>query len=88
MFSLMSVCGPYLWCWSDCVVVRKAYYKLSLKVHPDRVPAGELEQATRKFQALGKIYEVLSDDERRAVYDEDGKQQPRDRDVKCTSWLK
>jgi len=52
------------------------------------VPAGELEQATRKFQALGKIYEVLSDDERRAVYDEDGKQQPRDRDVKCTSWLK
>ena len=54
------------------VVVRKAYYKLSLKVHPDRVPAGKLEQATRKFQALGKIYEVLSDDERRAIYDEDG----------------
>jgi len=37
------------------------------------VPADEVEQATKKFQALGKIYEVLSDDEKRAVYDEDGK---------------
>ena len=55
------------------VTVKKAYYKLSLKVHPDRVPAAELEQATRKFQALGKIYEVLSDDQKRAIYDE-GKQ--------------
>lgn len=54
--------------------VRKAYYKLSLKVHPDRAPANELELYTRKFQALGKIYEVLSDDDRRAVYDEDGEQ--------------
>jgi len=57
------------------VTVKKAYYKLSLKVHPDRVQADELELATRKFQALGKIYEVLSDDERRAIYDEDGKRQ-------------
>ena len=56
------------------VIVRKAYYKLSLKVHPDRVPAEELEEATRKFQTLGKIYEILSDDDRRAIYDEDGKQ--------------
>jgi len=55
--------------------VRKAYYKLSLKVHPDRVAADELELATRKFQALGKIYEILSDDDRRAVYDEDGEQE-------------
>jgi len=61
-----------------CVVtVRKAYYKLSLKVHPDRVPADELEEATRKFQVLGKIYEVLSDDEKRAIYDEDGMQKCR-----------
>lgn len=61
-------------CFITCVIaVRKAYYKLSLKVHPDRVPADEVEQATKKFQALGKIYEVLSDDEKRAVYDEDGK---------------
>jgi len=56
------------------IAVRKAYYKLSLKVHPDRVSADELTQATRKFQALGKIYEILSDDDRRAIYDEDGKQ--------------
>jgi len=42
-------------------------------VHPDRAPEDEFEQSTRKFQALGKIYEVLSDDDRRAIYDEDGK---------------
>lgn len=53
--------------------MKKAYYKLSLKVHPDRVSADELQEATRKFQALGKIYEVLSDDGRRVLYDEDGK---------------
>jgi len=48
-----------------------------LKVHPDRVPGDELEQATKKFQALGKIYEVLSDKDKRAVYDEEGKNKCR-----------
>jgi len=57
------------------ITVRKAYYKLSLKVHPDRASADELRESTQKFQALGKIYEVLSNDERRAIYDEDGKEE-------------
>ncbi|KAM8738775.1 dnaJ homolog subfamily C member 9 [Acanthopagrus schlegelii] len=50
--------------------IRRSYYKVSLKVHPDRAP--EDPQATEKFQVLGKVYAVLSDTEQRAVYDEQG----------------
>lgn len=50
--------------------IRRSYYKVSLKVHPDRAP--EDPQATEKFQVLGKVYAVLSDKEQRAVYDEQG----------------
>lgn len=52
--------------------VRKAYYRLSLQVHPDRAEKSDLDIATKKFQALSKIYEVLSDDGKRALYDETG----------------
>ncbi|XP_075993322.1 dnaJ homolog subfamily C member 9 [Genypterus blacodes] len=50
--------------------IRRSYYKVSLRVHPDRAP--EDPQATDKFQVLGKLYAVLSDAEQRAVYDEQG----------------
>uniref|UniRef100_UPI003AAE9814 dnaJ homolog subfamily C member 9 n=1 Tax=Centroberyx gerrardi TaxID=166262 RepID=UPI003AAE9814 len=50
--------------------IRRSYYKVSLKVHPDRAPEDPL--ATEKFQVLGKLYAVLSDAEQRAVYDEQG----------------
>nr|XP_040034131.1 dnaJ homolog subfamily C member 9 [Gasterosteus aculeatus aculeatus] len=50
--------------------IRRSYYKVSLKVHPDRAP--EDPQATEKFQVLGKLYAVLSDQQQRAVYDEQG----------------
>lgn len=50
--------------------IRRSYYKVSLKVHPDRAPEDPL--ATEKFQVLGKLYAVLSDKEQRAVYDEQG----------------
>lgn len=53
--------------------MKKAYYKQSLKVHPDRVTEGEKEEATEKFQTLGKVYSVLSDKEKRKIYDETGK---------------
>jgi len=52
-------------------LVKKAYYKLSLTVHPDRVEKNK-KQATKQFQALGKVYSILSDDEKRAYYDESG----------------
>ncbi|KAL4235979.1 DnaJ subfamily C member 9 [Mactra antiquata] len=66
--------------------VKKGYHKLSLKVHPDRVDENEKEEATEKFQILGKVYCVLSNKEKRAVYDETGEVDdeddsiPQDRD--------
>lgn len=52
--------------------VKKAYYKLSLSVHPDRVPVNEKKSATAKFQVLGKVYSVLSDKDKRTLYDQTG----------------
>jgi DnaJ family protein C protein 9 len=50
--------------------LRKAYYRLALKLHPDRNPGDE--QATQKFQQLSLIYETLSDAHKRQVYDDTG----------------
>lgn len=66
--------------------VKKGYHKVSLKVHPDRVPEEEKAEATLKFQTLGKVYCILSNKEKRAVYDETGEVDdedgaiPQDRD--------
>lgn len=45
---------------------------MSLKVHPDRVPEAAKEVSTEKFKVLAKVYEVLTDKARRALYDEQG----------------
>jgi len=50
--------------------VKKAYYKLSLPFHPHN--AGNKFRAARKFQALGKIYDILSDDSKRRLYNREG----------------
>ena len=50
--------------------IRKAYFKLAVKVHPDRNP--DDPQATERFQSLQKIYEVLTDPEKRRIYDQTG----------------
>eukprot|EP00128_Syssomonas_multiformis_P005491 Colp12_sorted_trinity150504_noHs@13977 len=52
--------------------LKKAYYKVALKVHPDRCSTSEKEEATTKFQVIGRAYAILSDKEKRAVYDETG----------------
>ncbi|XP_045295525.1 dnaJ homolog subfamily C member 9 isoform X2 [Leopardus geoffroyi] len=52
--------------------VRRGYHKVSLQVHPDRVGEDDKEDATRRFQILGKVYSVLSDKEQRALYNEQG----------------
>ncbi|XP_065372112.1 J domain-containing protein CG6693 [Calliphora vicina] len=52
--------------------IKKAYYKLSLLVHPDRVPEIQKETATEKFKLLSKLYQILADKDKRALYDEQG----------------
>lgn len=54
------------------VSVKKAYHRMSLQVHPDRVNEKEKEEAAEKFKVLTKINRVLSDSMKRAVYDEHG----------------
>ncbi|XP_011071440.1 chaperone protein dnaJ 49-like [Sesamum indicum] len=49
--------------------IRKAYRKLSLKVHPDKNKAPGSEEA---FMKVSKAFKCLSDDESRRQYDEMG----------------
>lgn len=50
--------------------IRKAYRLKALQHHPDR--AGNTKEATEAFQHLKAVYEILSDADRRAMYDEHG----------------
>jgi DnaJ-class molecular chaperone len=53
------------------VDVKKAYRKLAMKYHPDKNPETP-EEAAKKFQEIGEAYDVLSDLEKRAIYDQYG----------------
>lgn len=55
---------------SDQIWSKNACYKLFLVVHFDQVSSENRSLATKKFQALGKLYSILSDDDKCAVYDE------------------
>ncbi|KAF5827182.1 hypothetical protein DUNSADRAFT_1185 [Dunaliella salina] len=46
----------------------------ALKWHPDKVPAEQREEATERFAQISEAYEVLSDEEKRAVYDQYGEE--------------
>jgi DnaJ homolog subfamily C member 3 len=49
--------------------IKKAYRKLALEWHPDKVESDKKEEAVKRFQDIGEAYEVLSDEEKKGRYD-------------------
>lgn len=58
--------------------VRKAYKRLALVHHPDKVPASAQAAATVRFRAVKEAYDVLGDPDKRALYDGPEQQEARE----------
>ena len=56
---------------SDNETIKKAFRKLALKYHPDRNQGDK--EAEEKFKKVNEAYQVLGDEEKRAIYDKYGK---------------
>lgn len=52
--------------------IKKAYRVLALQFHPDRVPADRKKESEEKFKEISEAYAVLSDAQKRALYDQYG----------------
>lgn len=52
--------------------IKKAYRELALRFHPDRVPHEQKKEAEEKFKEISEAYAVLSDPQKRGLYDQHG----------------
>ena len=49
--------------------IKKAFRKLAIKYHPDKVSEEEKESSTKQFQLISEAYETLSDPDKKYSYD-------------------
>lgn len=61
---------------ADASTIKRAYRKLALKLHPDKVEGSDAdkESAAKRFAEISHAYEVLSDSEKRQLYDRYGEE--------------
>ena len=52
--------------------IKKGYRKLAIQYHPDKNPGNK--EAEEKFKEATEAYEVLSDEEKRKIYDQNQRQ--------------
>ena len=52
--------------------IKKAYRKLAMKHHPDRNQGDSAKAAEEKFKEAKEAYEMLSDPQKKAAYDQYG----------------
>ncbi|MEO7093882.1 MAG: DnaJ domain-containing protein, partial [Polyangiales bacterium] len=57
---------------ADADTIKKAYRKLASKLHPDKNPGDKAGEA--RFKEINHANDVLSDDKKRALYDEFGEE--------------
>ena len=57
---------------ADKSIIKKAYRKMAMKYHPDKNQGDQ--EAEENFKIINEAYQVLSDDEKRQLYDRYGKQ--------------
>lgn len=57
---------------ADKSTLKKAYRKMAMKYHPDKNP--DDKKAEENFKHVNEAYQVLSDDQKRSIYDRYGKE--------------
>jgi DnaJ-class molecular chaperone len=60
--------------------IKKSYRKLAIKYHPDKAPADKKDEHSEKFKKISEAYGILSDSEKRNIYDRFGKEAALDND--------